>query len=297
MSKVGFVGLGNMGKPMAKNLLKAGVDLMVCDLNEEAVEEMKELGATSGTYAVLGAQCDVIFMIIPYGEISKNIIFGGYGLASTLSEGNIICDMSSITPVEAKDCHDRLAKFGIKFVDAPVSGGEEGAIDGSLAFMVGGAQEDFDALKPYFDIMGSSAVLVGDSGSGAVTILANQIIVNNTIATISEAFVLTTKAGADPMKVYEAIKGGLAASAVLDSKLPRIVNRDFKAGGKIYTNDNDLRNVVNTAHTLNVPVPLSAQLYEIMQTLIVQGHKDEDHGGIVQYFEHLANVEVKKVEE
>lgn len=297
MSKVGFVGLGIMGKPMAKNLLKAGIDLMVCDLNEEAVKEVVAQGAIAGDYAEIGKQCDIILLILPNGDISKEVLFGEKGVASTLSAGKVVCDMSSVTPVESKECFEKLAEIEVGFVDAPVSGGEPGAINGTLAFMAGGLQSDFEKLMPYFEIMGSSAVLIGDSGSGSVTKLANQIIVNNTIAIVSEAFVLATKAGADPEKVYHAIRGGLAGSAVLDAKIPMIVERNFVPGGKISINHKDIKNVVNTAHALDVPIPYSAQLYEILQTLKVHGHMNDDHCGIVQYFEALADVQVKKVDQ
>lgn len=296
MSKVGFVGLGIMGKPMAKNMLAAGVDLMVNDLNQEAVEELKAAGASVGTLAEIGAACDIIFMILPSGEISKAVLLGENGIASTLTAGKVVCDMASVTPIESKECYDALAKIGVGFVDSPVSGGEPGAIKGTLAFMAGGDQKDFDALMPYYDIMGSSAILVGGSGSGSVTKLANQIIVNNTIAIVSEAFVLATKAGADPVKVYKAIRGGLAGSAVLDAKIPLIVERNFVPGGKISINHKDIKNVVNTAHSLDVPIPYSAQLYEILQTLKIHGHMNDDHGGIVQYFEALADCKVEKVD-
>ena len=296
MSKVGFVGLGIMGKPMAKNMLAAGVDLMVNDLNQEAVEELKAAGATAGTLAEIGAACDIIFMILPSGEISKTVLLGENGIASTLTAGKIVCDMASVTPIESKECYDALAKIGVGFIDSPVSGGEPGAIKGTLAFMAGGDQKDFDALMPYYDIMGSSAILVGGSGSGSVTKLANQIIVNNTIAIVSEAFVLASKAGADPVKVYKAIRGGLAGSAVLDAKIPLIVERNFVPGGKISINHKDIKNVVNTAHSLDVPIPYSAQLYEILQTMKIHGHMNDDHGGIVQYFEALADCKVEKVD-
>lgn len=296
MSKVGFVGLGIMGKPMAKNMLAAGVDLMVNDLNQDAVEELKAAGASAGTLAEIGAQCDVIFMILPSGEISKAVLLGENGIASTLTAGKVVCDMASVTPIESKECYEALAKIGVGFVDSPVSGGEPGAIKGTLAFMAGGDQKDFDALMPYYDIMGSSAILVGGSGSGSVTKLANQIIVNNTIAIVSEAFVLASKAGADPVKVYKAIRGGLAGSAVLDAKIPLIVERNFVPGGKISINHKDIKNVVNTAHSLDVPIPYSAQLYEILQTMKIHGHMNDDHGGIVQYFEALADCKVEKVD-
>mgnify|MGYP004534783579 FL=1 len=294
MSKVGFIGLGIMGKPMAKNLLNAGIDLMVCDLNEQAVKEVVERGAQAASYREIGEKCDIVFLILPNGDISKSVLFDEGGVAQTLTAGKVVCDMSSVTPVESKECFAGLEKIGVGFVDSPVSGGEPGAVNGTLAFMAGGRQEDFDKLMPYYEIMGSSAVLIGDSGSGSVTKLANQIIVNNTIAIVSEAFVMATKAGADPVKVYEAIRGGLAGSAVLDAKIPMIVERNFVPGGKISINHKDIKNVVNTAHAIDVPIPYSAQLYEILQTLKIHGHMNDDHGGIVQYFEALADIQVKK---
>lgn len=296
MKKAGFIGLGIMGRPMAKQLRQAGVDLMVSDLNEAAVEEMVALGAVKGTYKEIGEACEIIFIILPNGEIVQNVLFGKDGAAEAIKTGSVVCDMSSVTPVESKTCYDRLKEMGVGFVDAPVSGGEPKAIDGTLAFMAGGDQKDFEALKPYFDIMGSSALLIGESGSGSVTKLANQIIVNNTIAVVSEAFVFAAKAGADPVKVYQAIRGGLAGSAVLDAKIPMIVERNFAPGGKISINHKDIKNVINTAHQIDVPVPYTAQLFEIMQALKIGGHMDEDHGGIVQYFEQLAGVKVEKKE-
>lgn len=294
--KAGFIGLGIMGRPMAKNLLKAGVELLVTDLNKEAVADVVAAGAKAASYAQIGEECSTVFIIVPNGDITKSILFDEGGVASTIKEGSIVCDMSSVTPVESKECYERLKKQGVGFVDAPVSGGEPGAVAGTLAIMAGGEEKDFEPLKPYFDILGSSALLIGEAGSGSVTKLANQIIVNNTIAVVSEAFVLAVKAGADPVKVYEAIRGGLAGSAVLDAKIPMIVERNFKPGGPIRINHKDIKNVVNTAHAIDVPIPYTAQLYEIMQTLKIHGHMEDDHGSIVQYFEKLADVEVKKVD-
>lgn len=292
--KIGFIGLGIMGKPMAKLLLKANVELMVCDLNKTAVSELIKAGASSGSYAEIGRQCEIVFTILPNGAIVQNVLFGKDGAASALRQGAIVCDMSSVTPTESKTCYKTLKAMGIGFVDAPVSGGEPGAINGTLAFMAGGDKNNFDALLPYFRIMGASALLIGGPGSGSVTKLANQIIVNNTIAVVSEAFVFAEKAGADPEKVYKAIRGGLAGSAVLDAKVPKILERDFKPGGKISINHKDIKNVINTAHEIDVPVPFTAQLFEILQALKVGGHMDEDHSGIVRYFERLADVTVGK---
>lgn len=294
MKKTGFIGLGIMGKPMAKNLLAAGVDLAVYDLNESAVEELVKAGAKKSTPAEIGATCDVIFTILPNGPIVQQVLFGKDGVAEKIRPGAIVCDMSSVTPHESSECHQKLKEKGAGFIDAPVSGGEPGAIAGTLAFMAGGEKADFDALKKYFEIMGSSAILVGKSGSGSVTKLANQMIVNLTIAAVSEAFVLAVKAGADPVKVYEAIRGGLAGSAVLDAKIPMIVNRDFKPGGKISINHKDIKNVLASAHSLDVPVFMSAWLFEVMQSLKVAGQMDEDHGSIVKFFERLADVKVEK---
>ena len=296
MSKVGFIGLGIMGRPMAKNMVKAGVELLVTDLNQEAVAEVVAAGAQAADYSQIGAQCEVIFTIVPNGDIVKSILFDKDGVASTIKSGSVVCDMSSVTPVESKECYKRLKELGVGFVDAPVSGGEPGPVAGTLAIMEGGDEKDFTVLKPYFDILGSSALLIGESGSGSVTKLANQVIVNNTIAVVSEAFVLAVKAGADPEKVYQAIRGGLAGSAVLDAKIPMIVERNFKPGGPIRINHKDIKNVVNTAHAIDVPIPYTAQLYEILQSLKVHGHMEDDHGGIVQYFETLADVEVKKAD-
>ena len=293
--KVGFIGLGIMGRPMAKNMLKAGVDLLVADLNKEAVADVVAAGAEEASYAEIGERCERIIIMVPSGEITKSILFGEGGVASTVKAGTVICDMSSVTPVESQDCYQALKEKGVGFVDAPVSGGEPGAIAGTLAIMAGGDEKDYDEMKEYFNILGSSALLIGGSGSGSVTKLANQVIVNNTIAVVSEAFVLAAKAGADPQKVYEAIRGGLAGSAVLDAKIPMIVERNFKPGGPIRINHKDIKNVVNTAHSIDVPIPYTAQLYEILQTLKIHGHMNDDHGGIVQYFEKLADVEVKKM--
>lgn len=288
---VGFIGLGIMGKPMAKNLLAAGVELMVYDINTEAMKQLEEAGAISGSLQEMGEKCTVIFTILPNGSIVKQVLFDN-GISSTIKPGSIVCDMSSVTPLESQFCSEELKKQKVGFVDAPVSGGEPGAIQGTLAFMVGGEEEDFEALKPYFEIMGSSAVLIGDSGSGSVTKLVNQVIVNLNIAVVSEAFVFAQKAGVDVKKVYEAIRGGLAGSVVLDSKIPMIMERNFKPGGKISINHKDITNVMDAAHNIGVPMPMTCQLMEIFQILKGKGYMGEDHCGIVHYFEELADVQI-----
>ena len=292
--KIGFIGLGIMGRPMVKNLLQAGAEVIVSDLNQEAVKDVVAAGGKEGSYAEIGAQCDKIIIMVPNGAITKAILFGENGVASTIQPGSIVCDMRSVTPVESRECYTKLKEIGVGFLDAPVSGGEPGAVAGTLAIMAGGEQAHFDAMKECFDILGSSALLIGDSGSGSVAKLVNQIIVNNTIAVVSEAFVFAAKAGVDCEKVYGAIRGGLAGSAVLDAKIPMILERNFKPGGPIRINHKDIKNVVETAHAMDVPIPYTAQLYEILQTLKLHGHMGDDHGGIVQYFEALADVKVEK---
>ncbi len=294
---VGFIGLGIMGKPMAKNLVKGGCSLLVNDLNGDAVKELTDMGAQAATLKEIGEKCPVIFTILPNGAIVQSVLFGADGVAEGVKEGSVVVDMSSVTPTESKVCAEKLASLGVDFLDAPVSGGEPKAIDGTLAFMVGGKQEAFDRMVTYFDIMGASALLVGGTGSGSVTKLANQVIVNLNIAAVSEALVLATKAGADPKLVYKAIRGGLAGSTVLDAKAPLMIDRNFVPGGKISINLKDIKNVMATAHDIDVPLPMSSQLLEIMQALKVDGHLEDDHGGIVQYFEKLAGVEVKRKEQ
>lgn len=290
--KIGFIGLGIMGKPMAKNLIKAGYELVVWDLNQKAVKEVVSYGAESGTYAEIGAKVEVLITMLPNGEILKSVLFDLNGVAENLKAGTIVCDMSSVTPVESRYCYETLKKTGVGFVDAPVSGGEQGAIDGTLAIMAGGDKEHFDALDDIFKALGKSAVYIGNSGSGSTAKLVNQIIVNNNIAVVSEALVFAMKAGANPEKVFEAIRGGLAGSAVLDAKAPMMMKHNFRPGGSIRINHKDIKNVIETAHSIDVPVPYTAQLYEILQVLKVHECMDNDHAGIVQYFEKLADVEV-----
>jgi 2-hydroxy-3-oxopropionate reductase len=291
---IGFIGLGIMGAPMALNLRKAGIPLLVADLNERAVERLVKAGATAATAAEIGSRCDIVFTILPDGAVVRSVLLGDGGVAASLRAGGLVCDMSSVSPMEARACASALAEKGIGFVDAPVSGGEPKAIDGTLAFMVGGEAAHFARLKKYFDAMGASAMLVGDIGSGCTAKLANQMIVNLTITAVAEALVFAVKAGTDPEKVYQAIRGGLAGSVVLDAKAPMMIARDFKPGGKLSINHKDIKNVLATAHQIDAPIPFSASLFEVMQSLKVGNHMDDDHAGIVQYFEELAGVRVGK---
>jgi 2-hydroxy-3-oxopropionate reductase len=278
---------------MAKNLIAKGCSLVVYDVVPAAVKELTAAGAEAGTPQSIGEKCSIVFTILPTGVIVKDVLFGKDGVAQRMAKGGIVVDMSSVTPGESKSCALALGERGIAFLDAPVSGGEPKAIDGTLSFMVGGDQGTFDAMLPYFKMMGASAVLIGESGSGSVAKLTNQIIVNNTIAVVSEAFVFAVKAGVDPLKVFEAIKGGLAGSVILSAKVPMMAERNFKPGGKMSINLKDIKNVMTTAHEIDAPLPYSAMLLEIMQSLKVAGNLDLDHSSIVHYFEKLAGVEVR----
>jgi 2-hydroxy-3-oxopropionate reductase len=291
--QIGFIGLGIMGKPMALNLLKAGQTVIAYDINKEAVQEVVSLGGVDATsLEEVAKQSNVIITMLPSAKHVKEVVLGEAGLIHYAKAGTIVIDMSSLSPVDSLEIATALEQKEMAMLDAPVSGGEPKAIDGTLSIMVGGKPEHFESVKPIFDALGENTILVGDNGSGATAKLANQVIVNLNIAAMSEALVLATKAGIDVRKMYEAIRGGLAGSAVLDAKVPLILERNFVPGGRIDINMKDITNVMDTAHSIGVPLPLTSQLLEIFHALKVDGKSRDDHGGIVQYYEKLANVEV-----
>jgi 2-hydroxy-3-oxopropionate reductase len=282
---------------MSKNLLKAGHQLVVFDIDKAAVEELEKAGAEVGiSPRDVASKAGTIITMLPNGPQVKEVVLGKDGVIEGAQKGSIVVDMSSIAPLASREISGVLAQKGIRMLDAPVSGGEPKAIDGSLSIMVGGAQADFDEVLPIFKAMGSSAVLTGGTGAGNVTKLANQIIVQLNIAAVSEALVLATKAGVDPDLVYKAIRGGLAGSTVLDAKAPLMMDRKFNPGGRITTNIKDLGNVLETSHEIGVPLPLTATVMEIMQALKADGMGGLDHGAIVRFYEKLAHVEVKRRE-
>lgn len=294
MLKVGFVGLGIMGRPMALNLLKAGIDTTVYDINAKAVEVLVEAGAKAASSPKeLAAGSDVVITIVPNAAIVKSLLEAEDGILAGVKPGTIIVDMSSVSPVASKEFAAAAAKHDCPFLDSPVSGGEPGAINATLAYMIGGDEAVVEKMKDVFLAMGKSITVVGGNGSGSVAKLANQVIVNLNIAAVSEALVLAAKAGADPEKVYQAIRGGLAGSVVLDAKAPMMVARNFKAGGTLAINLKDITNVMDTAQSLDVPLILTSQLKQIMHSLKADGHIMDDHGGIVQFYEKLAGVEVR----
>jgi 2-hydroxy-3-oxopropionate reductase len=295
MKGIGFIGLGIMGKPMAKNLIKAGYDLTVFDLNNNAVKELVAAGAAEGSSSKdVASKTEIILTMLPNSPHVKEVILGKDGVVEGVKQGSVLIDMSSIAPLASQEVSKALQKAGVKMLDAPVSGGEPKADDGTLAFMVGGPEEIFNEMKDILSVMGGSVTHVGEIGSGNTTKLANQIIVALNIAAMSEAMVLATKAGVDPEKVFNAIKGGLAGSTVLNAKMPLVLDGNFKPGFRIELHIKDLQNALDTAHELGVPVPLSSNVMETMQALKVDGHAVDDHGGIIQFYEKLAKIEVRK---
>ncbi len=293
--KIGFIGLGIMGRPMSKNLLKSDYSLVVYDLNKEAVKEVVAAGAEEGLSSKDVAQrCEIVITMLPNSPHVKAAVLGENGVLEGAKKGSIIIDMSSIAPLASKEIAAAAFEKGVEMIDAPVSGGEPKAIDGTLSIMVGGKKEVFDKCYDILTKMGKSVILCGEIGAGNTTKLANQVIVALNIAAMSEALVLGTKAGVDPESIYKAIRGGLAGSTVLDAKAPMVMKGNFKPGFKIDLHIKDLANAIDTAREVGVPLPLTNIVMEILQALKIDGKGQNDHGGIIQFYEKLAKVEVRK---
>ncbi|MGA0275161.1 MAG: 2-hydroxy-3-oxopropionate reductase [Dehalococcoidia bacterium] len=291
--RIGFVGLGIMGKPMAKNLVNAGFEVTVYNRSSAAVEELVAEGATAGTSSAdVASKSDITVLMVPDSPDSEAVVLGENGLLEGASSGDLIVDMSSIEPGVSQRIHAACADKGVNFIDAPVSGGEPFAISGDLAIMVGGSASDFERAKPLFDVMGKSAVLCGDSGAGNVTKLANQIVVGANIHALAEALVLATKAGVNPETVFDAIKGGLAGSNVMNAKAPMMFERNFKPGFRIELHYKDINNAVKTSNELDLPLQVTANLQQVMKALVGWGEGGNDHSGILSYVEKLSGVEV-----
>lgn len=293
--KIGFIGLGIMGKPMAKNLVKAGYELVVLDLNKSAVEELTALGADSGASgADVASKCEVVITMLPNSPHVKKVVSGEGGVIEGAKPGTVIIDMSSIAPLASREIYAVLEEKEIHMLDAPVSGGEPKAINGTLSVMVGGKKEVFDKNYDIMKIMAGSVVYVGEIGAGNTAKLCNQVVVALNIAAVAEALILAKKAGVDPDLVYQAIRGGLAGSTVMDAKAPMMMDRNFDPGFKIDLHIKDLNNVIETSHGVGAPLPLAAQVMEIMQAIKLDGCGVEDHSSIVKYYEKLANIEVTR---
>jgi 2-hydroxy-3-oxopropionate reductase len=293
--KIGFIGLGIMGKPMSLNLIKAGHQLVVLDLAKDAVAELVAAGAeTAPNPGAMAGRVEMIITMLPNSPQVEAVVLGEHGILEGARPGLVVVDMSSIAPLVSRQLAARLAEKGVDMLDAPVSGGQPKAIDGTLSVMVGGPQPVFERCAPVLKAMAASVVRTGEVGAGNVTKLANQVIVALNIAAMSEALVLATKAGVAPELVYQAIRGGLAGSTVLDAKAPLVMDRKFDPGFRINLHIKDLANALETAHSLGVPLPLTAAIMETLQALKVDGLGDSDHGAIVRHYEKLAQVEVRR---
>ena len=293
--KIGFVGLGVMGKPMAKNLLKAGHSLVVCKhIDPRPTNELVAAGAREVASPKQVAELsDVVITMLPDSAEVEEVVLGENGLLKGATKGTVIIDMSSIAPSTSRRLAAEAEKRGVEMLDAPVSGGEVGATQRTLAIMVGGREATFSKCLDILRAMGKSIVRVGDAGAGQVVKLVNQIIVALNIAALSEAFVLGVKAGVDPLITYQAIRTGFAGSNVLDAKIPTILERNFKPGFKIRLHHKDLKNALETARELKVPLPMTSLMQQVLCALINEGKGEDDHSGIVNFSERLANIEVR----
>lgn len=286
--KIAFIGLGIMGKPMAKNLLKAGHQLFVYDRNTATLDEMQSAGATvcaSSRDAV--KDVDVVITMLPNSPHVKSVMLEDDKLAEYMPKTATFIDCTSINPVASREIAEALAKYGIDMLDAPVSGGQPKAVDGTLAFMVGGKQEVFDKYKSLLSAMGSSVVRCGDVGAGNVTKLCNQTIVAVNIAVLAEAMQMGQMCGVEPQKIFEAIKGGLAGSTVMNAKAPMMMDQNFQPGFRIDLHIKDLNNVVDAAKTVDAPIPLTQTVLEMMKILHHDGDGTCDHSALLKYYQKL----------
>jgi len=292
--KIGFIGLGIMGKPMVKNLLKAGHQLVVYDVVKGSVDNAVAAGATAAASSKEVAQsCAYIITMLPNSPHVKAAVLGKDGVLEGAKSGSVLIDMSSIAPGAAQEIAAECAKAGVKMLDAPVSGGEPKAIDGTLSIMVGGDKALFESVKDEILLkMGASAVHCGDVGAGNTTKLANQIIVACNIAALAEALTLAKKAGVDPSRVFDAIKGGLAGSTVMNAKAPMMLAGEFKPGFRIDLHIKDLANALDTGHSVASPLPLTSSVMEMFQALRVEGAGQDDHSALAKYYAKISGEKI-----
>ena len=292
--KVGFVGLGIMGRPMAKNVVKAGYEVTVFDFNQEAIDDLVAHGAKAADSGKAAAQeADVGITMLPNSPNVEAALFAENGIAEGLRPGATVIDMSSIAPKASQAFAERLAKQEVTFLDAPVSGGEPKAIDGTIAVMLGGNQEVFNRYEELLNTMASTVTRVGEVGAGNITKLANQMIVAINIAAISEAYSLAKKANVDPEAVYQAIRSGLAGSTVMDQKSNKIFSGDFEPGFRIELHIKDMQNVLETSQAVNVATPFSSLAMDIMQSLKAHGLEKKDHSAIANFYELMNDMKLQ----
>lgn len=290
--KVGFIGLGIMGKPMVENLLRANVTVLVNDLNKEAENEVVMQGANAVSVQQMAQQADYVITSLPNGAIVKAVLYSGEDaiVKQTDIKVKAIIDTSSLTPNESLEISKVLETKQIKYMDAPVSGGEPLAITGELSVMIGCAETDLPEIQKVLEPIAASVIRVGDVGAGSVVKLANQIIVNTNISALSEAVVLAKKFDIDLANMYKAIKGGLAGSSVMDAKFPKMIEEDYQPGGTLNINLKDMKNVSSTADTVGLTLPIANQVKEIYKSEVARGNGMNDHSGIIKFFENINNM-------
>ena len=295
MAKVGFIGLGIMGAPMAVHLIKGGHELFT-NTQGETPKSVVEAGVTEcANAAEVARNADIIITMVPDTPHVEDVLFGENGVIEGLSKGKIVVDMSSISPVATKDFAKRIVEAGGEYVDAPVSGGEVGAKAASLTIMCGGKEEIFNKVKPLFELMGKNITLVGGYGDGQITKVANQIIVALNIEAVGEALLLASKAGANPAKVREALRGGLADSRILEVHGERMIKRTFDPGFRIELHQKDLNLALTTARQIGVALPNTANAQELFNTCAANGGSAWDHSALVRALEIMANFEIKEL--
>ncbi len=294
--KIGFIGLGIMGKPMVRNLLKAGHEVVVFDVIKENVDISVKDGARAvASSKDVALECDTIITMLPNSPHVKTVVLGENGVLEGAKKGTILIDMSSIAPQASQEIEKACAAKGVTMLDAPVSGGEPKAIDGTMSIMVGGDKATFEKVKDDILLkMGGSAVYCGAIGAGNTTKLANQVVVAVNIAAVAEAFTLARKAGVDPQLVFDAIKGGLAGSTVMNAKAPMMIDSNFKPGFKIDLHIKDLNNAIDTGHNVGSPLPLTALVMEMMQTLRADGFGQDDHSALAKVYAKVSGTKIGK---
>ena len=286
--RLGFIGLGIMGTPMALNLLKGGHTLSV-NTRSKVAQELSAAGATvCASPAAVAEKADIVFVMVPDTPDVERVLFGETGVAKGLKKGKVVVDMSSIDPIATKAFAKKINALGCDYLDAPVSGGEVGAKAASLTIMVGGDQAVFDKVKPLFELMGKNITLIGGNGDGQTCKVANQIIVALNIAAVSEALVFASKAGADPARVRQALMGGFASSRILEVHGERMIKRTFNPGFRIALHQKDLNLALQGAKALSVALPQTAGVAQLMQACAALGHGQADHSALVKALEVLA---------
>ena len=294
--KVGFIGLGIMGRPMAKNLMEAGYELVVHNRSPEKAEELAEEGnaTAAGSPRDVAEACDVVITMLPDSPDVEAVVAGEGGVLEGIRDGALLVDMSTISPVVTEELSEKVREKGASMLDAPVSGGDVGAIEGALSIMVGGSEEDFERARPLFDVMGKVATHVGPTGAGQVVKACNQIVVALTIEAVSEALVLGSKGGVLPEKLVEALSGGLAGSAVMEAKKEKFFSHDFEPGFRIELHHKDLGIALAAGREYGVALPVTAIVDQMLEASKAKGRGDRDHSALLTLLEEAAQHEIGK---